>query len=84
MQTLEEGELQRAAQRANQNQASVASLPASTMNLFQGPRAGGRGGRGVDTGGRGAHGSMNKGGYRSDVLVNLDKSNLRLISDGSP
>lgn len=41
MQTLEEGELQRAAQRANQNQASVASLPASTMNLFQGPRVGG-------------------------------------------
>lgn len=81
MQTLEEGELQRAAQRANQNQACVASLPASTMNLFQGPRAGGGG---VDTGGRGAHGSMNKGGYRSDVLVNLGRSNLRPISDGSP
>lgn len=51
MQTLEEGELQRAVQRANQDQACVAQLPASTMSLFQGPRAGVGRGEGARGGG---------------------------------
>lgn len=38
-----------AAQRANQNQASLASLSACTMNLFLGLRAGG-GGRVLEVG----------------------------------
>lgn len=55
-----------AAQCANQNQASLASLSACTMNLFLGPRAGG----GACAGGGGPCGSMNKVGYRSVVVVN--------------
>lgn len=54
-----------AAQRANQIQALLASLPACTMNLFLGLRAGG----GAGIGGGGPCGSMNKVGYRSVVLV---------------
>lgn len=49
-----------AAQRANQNQTSVHSLPACTMNLFLGPRA--RGGVGT------ACGSGNNVGNRSEVV----------------
>lgn len=54
-----------AAQRTNQNQSSLASFPACTMNLFLGLRAGG----GAGAEGGGPCGSMNKVGYRSVVLV---------------
>lgn len=64
MQPLEEGECFRCS-TANQKQASLASLPACTMNLFLGPRAGG----GARIGGGGLFGSMNKVGYRSVILA---------------
>lgn len=55
-----------AVQRAKQNQASLTSLVACTMNLFLGLRAGG----GAGIGGGGPCGSKNKVGYRSVILVN--------------
>lgn len=70
MQTLEEGE----AQCGNQNQASLASLPACTMNLFLGPGAGGGAELGVLMG---AWTKLATGQLFSSTKDTLDRSHLR-------
>lgn len=66
-----------AAHRANQNQTSLDSLPACTMNLFLGPRARGGAASAEEVG---ACGSGNKTEVTSDSMPKTQKKGLFVFS----